>query len=580
MAGSTLFLRRVAGRARRELAYLTIRRDLARWRRESRGLRSARPRAADEGVALIISLSDFVFSLKLEAMIATALRLAGYRVVVLTLPNARWARAYLGAAGVEEFVTPVEDIPADLVAEARAAAAAAHAANPGVQELKDFEYRGAYVGQQAISTLSRTFERGRISFDDKDVRAALAKLLPEAVQSTVAADLLLDRVRPGLVVFNEKGYAGYGSIYDLALRRGANVVQFVAAGIHTRDALLFKRYTLETRRIHPASLSRDSWEKARALPWTPQREAALEREFAVRYDSGEKHPDAGLQEGKELKGAEDVRRQLGLDPAKPTAIVFSHVLWDANLFYGDDLFADQETWLVETVKAACANPAANWVIKLHPANMYKARAGELNDETAIREAIGELPPHVKLLHPQTDINTYSLFAVADAAVTIRGTIGMEVPCFGVPVLTAGTGRYSGLGFTIDSATPEEYLDRLACIQELPRLDDAAVLLAKRHAYALFRLRAFVFSSYRASFASAARLAHPLSHNLRLTRRTQAQVEGAPDLRELGEWLADPSLLDYLASQMSSSCGAREARRAGASGAAAAGGPSTPAAPRP
>ena len=546
MAGGTPFLRRVAGRARRELADVELRRDLAQWRRDARGLKGARPRSEGKGVALIVSLSDFVYSLKLEAVIGTALRLEGYRPVVLTLPGARWAPAYFAAAGIDELVTAVEDIPAELESAAARVAAEALAAHRTVQQLKDFEYRGAYVGQQAISTLSRTFERGRISFEQDDVQAALAKLLPEAVRSTVAADLLLDRVQPSLVVFNEKGYAGYGSIYDLALGRGANVVQFVAAGIHARDALLFKRYTQETRRLHPASLSAESWQQVCAEPWTPARDAALDEEFRVRYDTGEKHPDAGLQQGKQLKAADDVRRQLGLDPAKPTAILFSHVLWDANLFYGEDLFDDQETWLVETVKAACANTHANWVVKLHPANMYKARAGESNDEAAIRDAVGELPPHVTLLHPQTDINTFSLFAIADSAITIRGTVGMELPCFGVPVLTAGTGRYSGLGFTLDSATREEYLGRLARIHQLPRLDEAATLLARRHADALFRRRPTVFSSYRASFA-AAQLAHPLSHNLALTRHSRDEVEAAPDIRELGEWLADRSLLDYLGS---------------------------------
>lgn len=547
MAAAPSLTSRIVGRARRELGPdLAIRLDRERWRRDARGLREAAPRVPERGTALIVSLSDFVYSLKLESMIAAALRLAGYRPLVLTLPNERWARSYFEAAGIRDFVTPVDDVPAELLAEADAVAAAALAGRPGVQQLKSLEYRGAYVGQQAISTLSRTFERGRISFDDADARAALERLLPEALRATIAADLLLDRVQPDIVVFNEKGYAGYGSIYDLALARGANVIQFVAAGIHTRDALLFKRYTAETRRIHPSSLSSPSWGEAQAAEWTPARDAALDAEFAVRYGSTEKHPDAGLQEGKELKSADAVRQQLGLDPAKPTAILFSHVLWDANLFYGEDLFADQETWLVETVKAACANPSANWVVKLHPANMYKARAGELNDEVAIREAVGELPPHVKLLRPETDINTYSLFAIADAAITIRGTIGMELPCFGVPVLTAGTGRYSGLGFTVDSATREEYLGRLAHIHEQPRLDAATTLLARRHAYALFRLRPFTFTSYRASFADAAHLAHPLSHNLRLVRRSAAAIEAAPDLRELGDWLADPTQLDYLA----------------------------------
>ena len=73
-------------------------------------------------------------------------------------------------------------------------------------------------------------------------------------------------------------------------------------------------------------------------------------------------------------------------------------------------------------------------------------------------------------------------------ITIRGSIGIELPCFGVPVLTAGTGFYSGRGFTVDSASRAEYLARLAPIEELPPLTDREIELARRHAYALFRLR--------------------------------------------------------------------------------------------
>jgi hypothetical protein len=50
-------------------------------------------------------------------------------------------------------------------------------------------------------------------------------------------------------------------------------------------------------------------------------------------------------------------------------VVFSQVLWDANLFYGEDLFEDAGEWFVETVRVACANSAMNWLIKLHPANV-------------------------------------------------------------------------------------------------------------------------------------------------------------------------------------------------------------------
>lgn len=530
-------------RSRREAL---IAADFVRFRREARVMREARTQLSGSGTVLIVSLSEFVYQLKLEGVLGKALQLAGCRVVALTPHGWRWPERYFSAFGIDEFVHPEEVLlGADAEDEIEAAAREALSGETGVQALRRVVFHEAHVGEQTLSTLSRRFQQGRIALSDPPVRAALEEILRESMRSVVVAERVLDGIHPDVLIFNEKGYAGFGSIYDVALGRGANVIQFVSAGIHWRDALLFKRYTEATRRVHPTSVSAESWERLRDMPWTDERERALDEEFALRYGGGEMHPDAGLQAGKRIKTPAEVRTELELDPGKKTAVIFSHVLWDANMFYGDDLFEDQETWLVETVRAACANDAVNWVVKLHPANMYKTDARELNDEIAIREAVGTLPPHVKLLRPETDINTYSLFAITDLGVTIRGTIGMELPCFGIPVLTAGTGRYSGLGFTVDSETAEEYMGRLARAQEIEPLDDETVLLAKRHAYALFRLRPFRFTSYRAAFMPPDRLSHPLSHNLELTLRSPQEAEQATDLRAFADW-ALGSQLDYLA----------------------------------
>ena len=495
------------------------------------------------GTALFVSYADFVYQLKLETILGTALRLEGYRPVVLTHRNTLWAERYLTAAGLDEIVYVEDLVPGR---EAQRVAEEFLREGVSVQELKEFEFHGAHVGHQALSTLSRAFERGRISLDDPDVRTVLGRILPDAIHAVLAAERLLDRIDPEVVLFNERGYAGYGSVYDVALERGANVIQWVHAGIHWPDALLLKRYTEDTRRVHPASLSPASWDRVRELPWSETRERELQEEFGLRYGPEAKHPDAGIQEGKRIKSADEVRAQLGIDPAKKTATIFSHILWDANLFYGRDLFEDQERWLVETVRAACANSRVNWIVKLHPANRYKSRSqsSELNDEVAIREAVGDLPPHVRLLSPETDINTYSLFAVTDYGLTIRGTIGIELPCFGIPVLTAGTGRYSGLGFTNDSSSAEEYLEKVRRIDEIPPLTEDETLLAKRHAYGLFRLRPFRFASYRSLFMPS-RLRHPLAQNLELTVPDAAAVEAAEDLARFASWARDRDAHDYL-----------------------------------
>jgi hypothetical protein len=518
--------------------------DLLRWRRAARPYRAA-AHGTGGPVALVITLYHTVHQLKIEAVLAKALQLAGFRPVMVTLRSSRWARPYFEAFGLDDLVYFDDFVDAELESETERTVDGFLAGAPNVQALKELEFRGAHVGQQTLSSLSRRFERGRISLADPTVAPELGRLLRESIRSVLGAERLLDQLEPQLALFNEKGYAGLGSIYDVALARGTNVINFVAAGIHSVDALILKRYTEETRRIHPTSLSPASWDLVRALPWGEQQERELDDEFAARYDGSAKHPDAGLQEGKRITSADEVRTGLRLDPDKPTIVVFSHILWDANLFFGDDLFEDQETWLVETVRAACTNPDANWVVKLHPANVFKMETGRLNDEDAIREAVPELPSHVRLLRPETDVNTFSLFSVADAGVTIRGTIGLELPCFGIPVLTAGTGRYSGLGFTNDSATRGEYLGKLARAHELGRLTAEQTELARRHAHAIFRLRPFPFVSYRSTFRPLAQRHHPLVTNLELTLRTPAAVEAAEDLRAFVAWASDRSRLDYL-----------------------------------
>jgi hypothetical protein len=149
-----------------------------------------------------------------------------------------------------------------------------------------------------------------------------------------------------------------------------------------------------------------------------------------------------------------------------------------------------------------------------------------------------------VLEPTSDVSTWSLFGVTDWGITIRGSVGFELPCFGVPVLTAGTGFYSGRGFTIDSETPGEYLARLAAIEDQPAPDTHAVELARRHAHALFRLRQTRFRSFRTVYMPLERIDHPFEATIEVLARTPEEL--AADLEPVGEWAVRSRELDYLA----------------------------------
>ena len=521
-------------------------RDYRAFRREYEEIVRPRPPATD-GIALIASLSYSTYQAKQEGMFAKAFQLKGLEPVVVTLPDARNTRRFHELFGIEQFVTLEEYLTPELEDEAQATAADLHDSVDGPADLKQLRYEGADVGREALSTVSRYLHDGGVDLDDPRARDLLGSLLHSAVRTAIASKRMLDELRPQLVLFNERNYAGEGPLCDIALLRGVDVIQFV--GGFEDDTTVFKRYTEETKAIHPRSLSEESWRRVQQIPWTPEREHELEAEFARRYDRDATFLARWNQGWTRPQSRGEIVGKLDLDPDKRTAVVFAHVLWDANMFFGRDLFADQEEWFVETVRAACANDRVNWLVKLHPANVWKRRrdgvSGELDEHQAIREHVGELPAHVKLLEPDTDISTWSLFDVTDVGVTIRGSVGFELPCLGKPALTAGTGFYSGRGFTIDSETREEYLSRLDRIEDAEAPTAEQVELARKHAYGLFRLRQTHFTSYRSVYKPVERVDDPSEASIEVRVGSADELARAQDLRRLGDWAVDTRELDYL-----------------------------------
>jgi hypothetical protein len=535
----------LAARSKRLRTRTILEHDLWAFRRRYGDVVGGVPERT-EGVALIASLTESVFQLKLEGILAKAFQLEGLEPVAAVPAGADLPRRYLEVFGIRRFVTLDDYLSPELEAAAEEEAATAIDRVADQADLKALAFRGAGVGRQALSTVSRYLHEGHVDPADPETRRLLRRFLALANRTALAAGALLDDLRPDAVLFCERNYAAEGPLCDLALERGLNTIQFVSG--FEDDALVFKRYTAETHGLHPRSLSDGSWPLVEGMDWTPDHDRALDEEFARRYD-GTRFLARLNQPWTKSASRAELAERLALDPARPTAVVFSHLLWDANMFYGRDLFADQEDWFVETVRAACENEAANWVVKLHPANIWKNRRdgfeGELDELVAIRERVGELPGHVQLLPPDTDVSTWSLFAVTDVGVTIRGSVGFELPCLGVPVLTAGTGFYSGRGFTVDSASAAEYLERLRSIETTPPPNEDQVRLARKHAYALFRLRQTRFRSFRAVYRPIEEIDHPFEATIEILPQSRAELERADDLRRLGRWFVRSRELDYL-----------------------------------
>jgi hypothetical protein len=480
---------------------------------------------------------------RLEALLAKALQVHGGRVSVYVFRANGEAVRRFRALGIDDLVYYEDHAPAAGSAAAEAARLVASCST--VHDYKALEYRGARVGRQALATVVRTRRDPRVDLNSPHVRRDLARMVEVGIEGLHAGEQVLNAVRPRTLLMIERGYAGLGAVSDLAIGRGVPVVQFGSA--HRDDAFHLKRYTVANRDLQQRSLDDTTWSQLLAEGWSPEKERELAAELAAR-EEGKWFLAKRLRHARTRRTPADVRRLLGLDAGRKVAAVFSHVLWDASMFYGRDLYPDQGVWFRETLRLAAEDDRVQWLVKLHPALFLKLQAEGVTAPPAeleiIRDTIGELPPHVKLLLPDVDVSNQDLFPILDAAVTIRGTVGLELPQLGKPVLTAGTSDYSGRGFTLDAPTIAEYERNVRAIAELEPLGPAAVERAKLYAHGVFCRRPWVFDSFELEFLPPTD-ERALPHVVRYRVATESELRDADDLRAFADWTLNSNEPDFV-----------------------------------
>lgn len=480
------------------------------------------------GTAIVYGWSRFEHVLA-ESVIRKAFELADYRVHVITEPTPanRAVYAAMGVTGLEPFsrYCPFPD---------RRRASAILDGVSSFKELVDLKWGGAAVGKYVSSTLMRQTRKGSLDLSDPVLRERVIDNLATSIAYVEGAEQMISKLAPMAQVLVDRGYSPYGEIFDVCVNRGIPVYIWNAA--HRDNTLMLKRYHAGNRDAHPSSLSPLSWERLQNIHWCGDERKLLNRELAESYNNGEWYGEVGTQFGKRGYSKEEIVIRLGLDPSKKTAVVFAHIFWDATFFWGEDLFRDYEDWFVETVRAACENDRLNWLIKIHPANLVKdARdgiSGEPTEVVALRNKIGQLPAHVKVIPADMDITTLSLLQVIDCCLTVRGTVGMEAAMLGKNVITAGTGRYDHHGFTVDFNSREDYLARLASLEHLEPPTSKMRELAERYSYGVFICRPVRLKRLNFKFSQDA--AATLMTGW--TVQSVAELRQAPELVAIADWL--------------------------------------------
>jgi hypothetical protein len=412
------------------------------------------------------------------------------------------------------------------------------------REFKEYEYKGIPMGKMALSTFSRQRATGIMDLSNPEAEATVRFWLKQLYRSLVASQDLYVQKNISMLFFTEVFMEEYGALYYAALKNKLNIVRF--AGTVRDDAVVVQHLTDESDRTHFSSISRKSWQQILDYSDTPIMDEELEQNFADRY--GDRWAlSKRNQSNTKIISVSETRRILEIPEYKKVAVIYSHILYDTLFFNGEDLFENYADWLIQTVKAACTNTNVLWFIKVHPSNLWRGEleyyhGGKYEEVRLIEQYIGKLPEHVRFAYPDTPISPYTWMQVADFGVTVRGTSGIELGALGKTVITAGSGRYEDIGFTMNSETIEEYLDVLSKLPDVPQPNAKQKWLARRFAYATFCMKPFSMDFIKPVVRSGK---NKISSSDDLVYLANFGETTPKSLERFVEWSVDRNNIDFL-----------------------------------
>jgi hypothetical protein len=468
--------------------------DSALWQ-SARGAAKGGPR-----VLMATTIGSYAHGITLESAVAAALTFRGAEVHALLCDGVMTACAECEAslyANVATFVErgpqadlcrdctwPAERVYAQLglkvhrysdwlTSEDRTEARVIAAAQP-LDRIRSLSVDGLAIGEHAHAGALRFFATGSLDTEPA-AEPVLRRYLESALLTAFATRRLMRGVGFLSTVLTHGIYVPWGIIGEVARREGVHVSTWNVA--YRKRRFIFSHgdtyhHTLMTEPVA-------HWDRT---PLSSTQDRELTKYLASRREG---LFDWIVFHRPRRQDPQDIARRIGLDPAKPVIGLLTNVTWDAQLHYPANAFPNIVEWLVQTCEYFAARPDLQLLIRVHPAEISGFPPSRQPILEELRKRVPRLTSNIIVVPPESDMGTYALMSLCNAAIIYGTKMGVELTSIGLPVIVAGEAWIRNKGLTHDASSPAEYF---RILHELPfgeRLGATQLARARQYAYHFF-----------------------------------------------------------------------------------------------
>jgi hypothetical protein len=368
-----------------------------------------------------------------------------------------------------------------------------------IEALLRFEWKNLSLGAYAVPAARWRLRSHQIE-QHPDGHAVLSGFIRSGAVWASGMERILDEFKPDVLVMLNGLFMEERVTWALAQARGLRCVFFERG----RDAgtVFFSQGQSAPR----YDVSR-GWEMVQTVPF-PEEERARARAVIERRRRGEQLVETYWRE-RESDGGK-ISSQLGLPVGAPLAVLYTNVVWDTAMQDRDTIFDGMTAWLRHTIEIFRCHPEWMLVIRVHPAESQVAgresyeRVGDW-----VRREFDDVPDNIRIVLPETPIDSYALMSMAQVGLVYASTAGLELAVEGTPVVVAGDAHYRHKGFTHDPASVEEYDAMITTLMQGRRAiaREQQVDLALRYSHLFFLRRMYPMTVLQEPEDSRPRLAY-------------------------------------------------------------------------
>lgn len=317
---------------------------------------------------------------------------------------------------------------------------------------KQWSYEEMPVGQWALDVLRNNALVGDETLVE-DFQVKLKAYLFNILLITESCKRVLDEIKPDIIIANDSYYYMWAIIEKLAAKRAIPFYSHWSGG--RRGGWCYAK----GESAMALNLS-EPWKTWKDRDLTDVENQVIDEFLKTRHtgktmmlNTADPRKNARILDKDDLKS---------VNFNKPTALLAANVIWDLAALDKEIQFKNMIDWICRVIDFFEINTEFQLIIKAHPGekNQTIPQTRQLIwDE--IKKYRDILPDNVIFMSPTSSISVYDLIPHVKIGMVFTSTVGLEMSCYGIPVITAGKSPYYTKGFTYDTSNSKEYFQILS-----------------------------------------------------------------------------------------------------------------------